>query len=366
MTLAFFAALGAALALAAIWFGYPVVMAALAALRTRTVPDGRRAVRSVTVILATRETGEPLVQRVQDLLAQEWAPLQVVVGIDASTDGDGTRVSGVDRLRWVKATGAPGKAGALNAAVAQATGDVLVFADVAQRFRPGAVAALVDALQHPAYGAVSGELWIGEDDRPRSPSEWYWKYERWVRDTEARVHSAVGVTGAIYAMPRSLWRPLPDGCILDDVHTPMRLALAGYRIGFTRAAVAVDGRRFAGAREYARKVRTQTGIFQLLALLPALRSPSANPLFFPFLFHKLLRLLTPLLAAVLVAAAGVLVGMSAYRAFGVAGPCVAGGLALAPLLHRGIRGAAGEGVLMQWALVRATINGMRGRWDVWN
>ena len=50
----------------------------------------------------------------------------------------------------------------------------------------------------------------------------------------------LGATGAIYALRRSLWRPLPPGTILDDVLAPMRAVLAGHRVVFEPAARAFD------------------------------------------------------------------------------------------------------------------------------
>jgi cellulose synthase/poly-beta-1,6-N-acetylglucosamine synthase-like glycosyltransferase len=125
-----------------------------------------------------------------------------------------------------------GKAATLNAAVRAATGDVLVFTDAGQSFDPQAIRRLVGALATPGVGAASGRLEIPAGVDGPSLSERYWRFERWIRRAEARLHSTVGVTGAIYAMPRALWSPLPPGLILDDLFVPMRLVLAGQRIAF--------------------------------------------------------------------------------------------------------------------------------------
>ena len=91
--------------------------------------------------------------------------------------------------------------------------------------------------------------------------------------TEARIHSAIGVTGAIYAMRRELWAALPQGLILDDLYAPMQVVLRGYRVGFCDAAIATDARRFTPKDEYRRKARTLTGVLQLCAWLPSVLSP---------------------------------------------------------------------------------------------
>jgi hypothetical protein len=56
-----------------------------------------------------------------------------------------------------------------------------------------------------------------------------------MRRSESRVWSTLGATGAIYALRRKCWTPLPAGTLLDDVLEPMRAVLNGGRIVFDRA-----------------------------------------------------------------------------------------------------------------------------------
>jgi cellulose synthase/poly-beta-1,6-N-acetylglucosamine synthase-like glycosyltransferase len=261
-----------------------------------------------------------------------------------------------------------GKAAALNAGVRAARGEILVFADAAQSFADDAVAQLVSALGDLRFAAVSGALDVGSAESSNL-SERYWTFERSLRAAEARLHSAVGVTGAIYAMRRELWQPLPAGVILDDVYTPMRLVVAGWRIGFTDRARAHDPRRFAPADEYRRKVRTLTGVIQLCAWLPIVLNPLKNPIWIQFVCHKLLRLLTPYL--VLLALAGVVWMLATKIPAGdlvrSLGPVLL--LAVVGLMVRRVRDAAKTRLAwifaLQSAVVVATVNGARGRWDVW-
>jgi cellulose synthase/poly-beta-1,6-N-acetylglucosamine synthase-like glycosyltransferase len=263
-----------------------------------------------------------------------------------------------------------GKAATLNAAVRAARHDVLVFADTAQRFDRDAIPALVAELSDPAFGAVSGMLELSRANGRSTLADRYWRYERWLRRWEARLHSSVGVTGAIYAMRRSLWAPLPAGLILDDVYVPMRLALDGWRIGFTERALAHDVRRFAPSQEYRRKVRTLTGNVQICAWLPAVLNPVRNPLWVQFLCHKLLRLLTPYLAlCVLVGLAGAALAALVANPAGEQLLIVAGlavlAVCLVPRTRRMLAHQIAWAVALQSSVVVATVNGMRGRWDVW-
>jgi hypothetical protein len=187
------------------------------------------------------------------------------------------------------------------------------------------------------------------------------------------VHSTVGVTGAIYAMRPERWKPLPAGLILDDLWVPMRLVTDGGRVGFCEEAIAYDDRRFPPSQEYRRKVRTLTGNFQLIGWLPSVLVPWRNPIWLQFLCHKLLRLLTPyLLTLALVAGAFAAAGAALPREGGLSGATLAlvvgaiGTVALLVATSNRAREAVVMAVAMQAAVVQATINGLRGRWDVWS
>ena len=184
---------------------------------------------------------------------------------------------------------------ALNAGVAAAGGEIIVFTDARQRFAPDAVVQLVANFSDSSVGAVSGEL-ILEDglcrDEPAGVGL-YWKLEKWIRRKEATIDSVIGATGAIYALRRVLYQPLPPGIILDDVVTPMRIAMSGYRVIVEPRAQAYDQLSGNACQEFARKVRTLAGNYQTLAQWPDLVNPRRNRLFIQYLSHKICRLVVP-------------------------------------------------------------------------
>jgi cellulose synthase/poly-beta-1,6-N-acetylglucosamine synthase-like glycosyltransferase len=262
-----------------------------------------------------------------------------------------------------------GKCPALNAAVAAADGEILVFSDARQRFAPDTVARLVGALRADGrLGAASGRLVLPRDAQS-AVFQLYWRYERAIRAAEARLHSAVGVSGSVYAMPRALWAPMPAGLILDDLWAPMRLVLAGHRIGFLEDALAYETRRVNAGQEFTRKVRTLTGNFQLVAWLPGVVAPWRNPIWVQFVCHKLLRLQTPY-AVLLI---GAWLAWEGWRLAGPRAPLLLGVVAIGALwmlagrdaIARRLRGIAAQVASLQAATVVACVNGVRGRWDVW-
>ncbi len=365
-------ALASAWTLGAVWIGYPMVVALLAALRRTAAPTPADEHPRVSVVLATREDVDSVRARVRDILATDYdaSRLEVVVAVDASVPMRAPGDYGAEdaRVRVVRGGSVGGKAANLNAGVEAATGDVLVFTDTFQRFAPSAIDALVDALTG-RWVAASGRLELPAQGMEALPVRLYWRMEVWLRRNEARIHSTIGATGAIWAMRRDRWKPLPAGLILDDLYTPMRLVLEGNRVAFVDGARAREERPLTPTHEFRRKARTQTGVLQLCAWLPRVLVPTRNPVWPQFVLHKLVRLLTPYLVLVCVAWYGTRLATAvAHHPPWIAGltltVVVAGAATRGRVLVVALR-AIQTWILVQAAVVAAMWNGLRGRWDVW-
>jgi poly-beta-1,6-N-acetyl-D-glucosamine synthase len=299
--------------IAYVYFGYPIVLGVWAAVVCRLKPGpanihcddvttGDRVqlsegnVPGVSIVIAARDEGRRLPARIENILASDYPKdrLQIIVASDGSRDDTPQELARyADRITLLLLP-ASGKAGALNAAVGAASHPLLVFADARQRFAPDAIRRLVSHFADPEIGAVSGELMLDPAGSTIGDGVGaYWSYEKWLRRREAIVGSTLGVTGAIYAMRRALWRPLPAGTILDDVMAPMRVVLAGYRVTFDDRAHAYDEAARDASAELRRKSRTLAGNFQLLAREPRLLVPVVNPVWLQFVSHKVGRLMVP-------------------------------------------------------------------------
>jgi len=358
-----------------VWILYPLTVAALARVRRRTSLPGSTATGDpspmVSVIIATRDHADALRERIQDCLRamDGVAQFEVVIAIDRSATAiDGETLQIEPNVSVVLGDAPGGKAPTINAAVRSARGDLLVFTDSRQRFEPGAIAKLVAAFADPRVGAASGRLELGAG-ASRSVVGRYWSYERWLRRCEAALHSCVGTTGAIWALRRTLWHPLPARLILDDVYAPMRVVLAGHRVVFVDDARAIDTRRAEPRKEYQRKVRTLTGVLQLCAWLPQLLVPGRNPIWTQFMFHKLLRLLTPYWLIGILAWPVVWFFRLLESQPHLATIPMVGVTALATMTKSRVGRAAREiarwGIMLQAAVVVAVVNGVRRQWDVW-
>ena len=299
------------LLVAYVYVGYPLLLAVWSAaagrpVRKRTAGDAR-AWPSVSIIVAAHNEGARIHDRVVNLRQQVYPrPLEIIIVSDGSTDSTRRALTFFDDDTQLIELPRGGKPAALNAGVAAASGDIIVFADARQRFAHDAVRQLVSNFADPDVGGVTGELILDcEIDLDTSDSTigegvgLYWRYEKWLRRHESRVRSTLGATGAIHALRRELWEPLPEDTLLDDVLAPMRVVLAGRRIVFEERARAFDRAAADGSAESRRKTRTLAGNYQILSLEPRLLLPFLNPVWVQYLSHKIGRLLVPwaLLAA---------------------------------------------------------------------
>lgn len=277
---------------------YPLALALLAHWRGRPVCATGSPPRSVSIVIAAHNEQESVDRRLKELtgvLGASGLDGEVILVSDGSTDATAAlaRVHTKNRVRVLEMGKHSGKAAALSAGCALAEHEILVFADIRQHWKPDALQLLLENFADPLVGAVSGDLLLGDPGGTLSGVTLYWRYEKMLRRLEGRVWSVVGATGAISAVRRSLFRPIPGGTLLDDVYWPVNVALDGYRVIHDRRAIAYDQLPAAASDEFRRKVRTMSGNFQLLIRLPTALAPWRNPIWFQFVSHKVARLLVP-------------------------------------------------------------------------
>lgn len=291
--------------------GYPLLLALVARLRPRPAQRGL-AKGDVCVVIVAYNEADRIAAKLENCLAQDYAGgrVRVLLGSDGSDDqtvtiAQGFRSRGVEVLAFANRRG---KAACLNDLLAACDSEFVVFCDVRQTLDPDAVRCLLENFADVQVGAVSGELAFRSDaiEGFGEGMDAYWRYEKFIRNREGLIASTVGVSGALYALRRDLWQPIPESTILDDVLIPMNVVLQGQRVIFDGRAVAWDKPSTQASEEKRRKVRTLAGNFQLFTRHPRLLSPWHNPVFLQTLCHKVLRLLVPALMVLALASNAVL------------------------------------------------------------
>lgn len=335
--------------------------------------------QGVSIVLAVHNGIRLLPAKIHQLLSLDYPNLhEVIVVSDGSSDGTAEFLSSPHepRLKTIVLREHSGKAVALNAGVAAATGEIVVFQDVRPELAPGAIQQLMTNFADPSVGCVAGELMLlekGNGAQAEAVSGLYWRYEKWIRKSEACFDSPVGVSGCFYAIRRELFVRQPEGLILDDVFQPLSIIRKGYRSVFDPQAHIYDALPKNVEGEFHRKVRTLAGNFQLFRLAPWTLTP-ANRVFFQLFSHKVMRLVVPYLLILLLVSSAVLSTQSrvfaviaAVEAIGLMGALLSLrvqipvlGRVLSPLTSLLVLNAAAVAGLSTFLFTRGPL------WKIWN
>jgi cellulose synthase/poly-beta-1,6-N-acetylglucosamine synthase-like glycosyltransferase len=287
-----------------VYAGYPLLLMLWRRVVRRPV-DKRYQEVSVSLVIVMHNERRNVQAKIQNCFELDYPAdkLQIIVSLDAPTDGTDALLRQYTG-QGVEVLSSPvrrGKAEALNSGLAAARGEIVMFGDAGQRLEKSAVRELVANFADASVGAVSGALVLLDRDAQEAAdgAGLYWRYEKKLRAMESDIHSVPGATGAIYAIRRRLFVPLPPGTILDDVVVTMRIVLEGKRAILDPAARAYGVATQSPDIEYEKKKRTLTGNYQLFAEMPELFVPWRNPIFVQLVSHKAGRLIVPYCLAAL-------------------------------------------------------------------
>jgi biofilm PGA synthesis N-glycosyltransferase PgaC len=311
-----------------IYAGYPLLAWYRARRRTETrretinvdLDPAAMPERKVSIVIVAHNEAHSLPRKIESLLTSPHADRirEILIGSDGSTDGTcevlGAR--GDSRLKLFDFPVRRGKPSVLNELVPQCQSDIVVLADARQVFDPDCIVRLLTHFQDDAVGVVSGELVLRSDSTQTTAAAgigFYWRYEKFIRRCESRGRGVPGATGACYAIRKSLFRPIPPSTILDDVVIPMQAVSRGYRCLFEPQALVFDVPSSSTRQEAIRKRRTIAGVAQLIRLFPQWLLPWRNPLWLEYMSHKMLRLGSPLLMALMMVTNVCLLELPIYR-----------------------------------------------------
>jgi len=255
----------------------------------------------VDVILIVRNVESIIKIKIDSLLSLDYPKdkFKIIIISDNSTDGTVNIINQMnnDSIRCIDNKNKSSKSAGINQAIALSDAEILLLTDARQKHEPSSLKHLVAHFSDSSIGAVSGELVLIDPDTNEFSKgmDAYWRYEKFIRGLESDIDSVAGVTGAIYAMRREYYKPIPAETLLDDVLIPMNLIMNSKKVKFESKAIAYDVPSDDLSREKIRKTRTLAGNWQLLELNPSLLNPFKNPIWFQFISHKILRLITPML-----------------------------------------------------------------------
>ena len=254
----------------------------------------------VTVLFSVHNEENIIAEKLKNTLAQDdpAEKLDVLVVDDLSSDGTLEAIQSLssDRIKCIQQNPRKGKTAALNLAVSNARGDLLVFTDATTFFQIDAIRNLVETFDAEGkIGVVCGEMRYQTHPEALSDEEsHYWNFERHLRRAESRLGTLLGAHGPMYALPKELFTPLPEDMI-SDFMTPLLLNLKGYRtVNQPRAVASQCGSRKAASVYHRKRRIIQRSLYAIWQHLELLNPFVAGRLAFQLLSHKVLRWFTAL------------------------------------------------------------------------
>lgn len=284
------------------YFGYPFFMFLWAKLRPLPIQKSD-IFPSLTLLIPAYNEADVIRKKIENALELSYPPdrYHILVVDDGSTDGT-AEIVGEFAARGVTLLQQPqrgGKIGGVNRGFAEATTEIVVLSDASPMYEKESLPILVKSFADPKVGVIVGTLRVWDQEAGVSKQAGlYWKYEAALRKWESRTGSTVAVHGNMFAVRRSLYRPLPTTTINDEFSIAMEVIRQGYRVVYEPAAVSYDEASASMQDEFNRRVRINAGRYQALFSSGYLRAPTLN-IGFRLYSHKLLRPLVPVLMALL-------------------------------------------------------------------
>jgi cellulose synthase/poly-beta-1,6-N-acetylglucosamine synthase-like glycosyltransferase len=200
-----------------------------------------------------------------------------------------------DEVRLFRQEIRKGKTAALNMAVPQAKGEIIIFSDANSMYDRSAIKKLVRHFQDPTIGFVTGKTkYVSRHGSSVTEStSLYNKLECLTKRLESRVGSCVGADGAIFAIRKELYKPL-QAYDINDFVIPLKIVEQGYRGILDDEAFCVEEMARNTQGEFNRQVRITSRTIRAIVNNKALLNPIKFPLFsFEVVSHKLMKFILP-------------------------------------------------------------------------
>ena len=254
---------------------------------------------SVSIIIAAYNEERVIGKKLENTLQLDYPEeqLQIIVVSDGSNDDTPKIVESHTDKRIISLhnSAREGKSAAINRAIADASGEILVLSDANNDYSKNAIRELVKHFSVETIGAVTGAKHIYQSDSRESATGdgLYWKYEAGIKKSESTLGSVTAAEGEILAVRRDLMGPIDPKNINDDAAITFDLVKRGYRVIYEENAISIEQASADLIDDYYVKVRMTAGGFQTIVNEFPFLFPPTSWFSFTFLSHKLLRWLTP-------------------------------------------------------------------------
>ncbi|MFQ5799271.1 MAG: glycosyltransferase family 2 protein [Bacteroidota bacterium] len=274
---------------------------------------------TVTVVVSVYNEGRVLENKIKNLEMIDYPKekMTYLFGSDGSNDrtNEILRLCVLPNFRLEIFPERRGKNVVLNELIAQADGEIVVLSDANTFYNADTIKKLVRHFCDRSVGAVCGELVLepGEATVGGFGEVMYWTYENNLKRFESEFHTTLGATGAVFAIRKELFQPLPIGkAVAPDFVIPMGIVIQGFRVRYESEAVAYEKTSDSVMDEFRRKVRIGARNFYGISEFGSLLHPRHGFVSFALWSRKILRWCVPVLLLVILVTTGLLAATSEF------------------------------------------------------
>ena len=250
----------------------------------------------VSVIISVYNEALVIREKIENALSLEYPAelLEIIISSDGSTDQTHEIVSDFNDPRVVlKRFERVGKTECLNRVVPEAKGDIVLFTDANSMFPPDLLNQVSGNFIDPNVGLVTGWTKDVKASGGEDVTGVYAKLEKITKHWESLVCSCVGADGAVFAIRKSLFRPLDKGDINDFI-IPLNVVGLRKRVVLDPMVYCREGATEDQEKAYRRQVRITTRTLWAIRRNLGFFNFRKFGIFSFFLFsHKVLRLAAP-------------------------------------------------------------------------
>lgn len=246
----------------------------------------------LSVIIPAYNEAGILQEKIKNTLEalKNFKTYQVILITDGSTDGSSEMTFSQSEILHIHAQERKGKSSAINMAMQESTGEIIVITDANAMVNPEAFEKMVVRFKNEKTGAVSGEKRVVAKEGSTGGEGFYWKYESFIKKKSAGMYSLTGAAGELFSFRKNLFKSIPEDAILDDMVLSLNIIRQGKVIDYEPAAFAIEPPSKSIQDEFKRKIRISAGVFQTLSRNSFVFNPFKHTLFvFQFISHRVLR-----------------------------------------------------------------------------
>lgn len=219
----------------------------------------------ITIVIPSFNEADFLIKKIENTLGLNYPAnkLFIIVVADGSDDDSLNIIKKYPQITALYHPQRKGKAAAINHAMQQVQTPVVVFSDANSILNKDSLQNIVGHFNTDKVGGVAGEKRIYSTDNGVGQAEGlYWQYESLMKKLDADFYTVIGAAGELFAMRTSLFHPMDESIILDDLFLSMKICLQGYIIAYEPNAFAEETPTISLHEEEKRKIRIAAGAFQ--------------------------------------------------------------------------------------------------------